>query len=191
MWEWAEEEEEEKQQELRILSKQGCVEQMLGAGVDICFIKSCLAWILKWRTRGMWEAQKAWMAETKSPVCLHFLVVFRKIHRQSIQKYCVTDSPVSFHLCQSLLLRSWPPVLFKPLGIGTNGCHPPLLVCAAPARSHHLLWWWQCCPRWCYIFPLFSSSLHHLLVALAHSLCAGSKWVSKWYLIVHAQTSQG
>lgn len=194
MWEWAEEEEEEKQQELRTLPKQGCVEQMLGAGVDICFIKS---WILKWRARRVWEEQKAWLAETKSPVCLHFFVLLRKIHRQSIQRDCVTDSPVSFHLCQSLILRSWPPFLFQPLGIETDGCHPPLLLCAAPVRSHHLLWWWNAVlddaasfpafilpvPPPCSIFPLLSSSLYHLLLLIEtfyHLFLGG---IGNWLLI--------
>lgn len=33
--------------ELRTVPKQGCVEQMLEAGADICLIKICLAWMLK------------------------------------------------------------------------------------------------------------------------------------------------
>lgn len=98
---------------------------------------------------------------------------------------------MSFHLHQSLIPRGWPPFLFQPLGIGTDGCHPPLPVCAAPVRSHHPLWCWEWRPRWCCIFPLLSSSLYHLPSALAYSLCAGSKWVSKWYLAAHAQTSWG
>lgn len=67
MWEWAEGRgggnSNQRKRELRTLPKQGCVEQMLGAGVDICLIKTYLAWMLKWRARGMWEDRKAWVAD--------------------------------------------------------------------------------------------------------------------------------
>lgn len=49
--------------EMRTVPKQGCVEQMLGAGADICLIKRCLAWMLKWRARGIWEESEVWVAD--------------------------------------------------------------------------------------------------------------------------------
>lgn len=77
MWEWAEGRgggnSNQRKRELRTLPKQGCVEQMLGAGVDICLIKTYLAWMLKWRARGMWEDRKAWVADKDEMVSLEEL----------------------------------------------------------------------------------------------------------------------
>lgn len=84
------------------------------------------------------------LASRNKITCLPAFFVFRKIHRQSMHRDCVTDSPVSFHLCRSLILRS-SPFMFQPLGIEGDGSHPPLLVCCSSQKPSPL-WWWESVP---------------------------------------------